>query len=195
LIRPLDASTRTPSPLKPSHEPHCSLPTKANPQKNKINIRRENSSGSDMAGFGAKTSSAVGAEGKTLSPDLKQTAAGEARTPRGLLTPESTPGPDTARLETDKARRQAEVAKAVVVTTPASPPGADTTGVTVDIGRGPVEPTKTSVPPNPSPDGTSDEGQRGYADEQKKKAVNRVLKCAPNKYYQILGVKFPQEDL
>lgn len=144
-----------------------------------------------MAGFGAETSSAVGAEGKTLSPDLKQTAADEARIPRGLPTPESTPDPDTARLEADKARRQAEVAKAVDVTTPDSPPGADTTGVTVDKGRGSVEPAQIAVRPNASPDGTSDEGQKGYADEQKKKAVSRVLKCAPNKYYQILGVKDP----
>ncbi|KAL9127047.1 MAG: hypothetical protein Q9217_004011 [Psora testacea] len=70
-----------------------------------------------MAAFGAKMPSAVEAEGKTLSPDLKKAAADDTRkqsdqAKTGLATPESTPGPDTDRLEADKARQHAEAAKA-----------------------------------------------------------------------------------
>ena len=61
--------------------------------------------------------SAVEAEGKALSPDLKKAAAEDARkqseqAKNSLPTPDSTPGPDTERLEADKARRQAESVEA-----------------------------------------------------------------------------------
>lgn len=62
---------------------------------------------------------AVEAEGKTISPNLKQAAADgkkklpdQAKTSLSLPIPESTPGPDTARIKANKARRQAEAAKA-----------------------------------------------------------------------------------
>ncbi len=150
-----------------------------------------------MAGFGAKMSSAVEAEGKKLSPDIKQIAVDEARkpaeqakTPQGLPTPESTPGPDTARLAADKGRREAEAVKAPDVTAQGSPSGVDTAGVAVDEGKDPVKPSQTAAPSGASPDGASDNDQREYTDEQKN-AVNRVMKCGSNKYYQILGVKDP----
>ena len=156
-----------------------------------------------MASFGAKASSAVEAEDKTPKPDFKQVAADEGRKPvkqagsaRGLPTPESTPGPDIARLQADKARRGAEVAKAPNATTKDSPSGTDTAGVTVEEGKDSANPSQTAMSSEEPPDDASDEDQRTYTDEQKN-AVNRVLKCEPNKYYRILEVKDPssKEDI
>ena len=146
-------------------------------------------------------SPAVGAEGKTLSPDPKQIAADEARkpveqAPTGLLTPEGTPGPDDARLEADKARRETEAAKAPSDAMALdSSTGPDNAGVTADKGKGPEKPPQTTVPLDQTPSDASDTGQRGYTDEQKS-AADRVLKCGPNQYYQILGLKdpSPKED-
>ena len=120
-----------------------------------------------MAGFGAKTSSAVEAEGKTLSPDPKQITADEARKPAeqakiptGLPTPESTPGLDTVRLEADKVRREAEVAKAPSnKVNPEKTSAPDNTGVTADKGKGPEKPSQTGLPPDQSQGGASDKGQ------------------------------------
>ncbi len=139
-----------------------------------------------MSGFGAKAPSAVEAKGRAVNPDVKQIAADEvnkqaeqARTSHGLPTPESTPGPETARLEADRARQQAEAAMAPSnVVTPESTSGPNTAGVTVDIGKGQAKPSQNAAPPDTSPDGASDQGQKGYTEEQKN-AVNRVLKCGP----------------
>jgi hypothetical protein len=151
-----------------------------------------------MSAFGAKGPSTIEAEGKALSPDPKQIAADkvntqaeQARASHGLPTPESTPGPDTARLEADRARQQAEAAMAPSnVVTPESTSGPDTAGVTANKGKGQAKPSQNAAPPDTSPDGASDKGQKGYTEEQKN-AVNRVLKCGPNQYYRILGVKDP----
>lgn len=142
--------------------------------------------------------STVEAEGKALSPDPKQIAADkvntqaeQARTSHGLPTPESTPGPDTARLEADKVRRQAEAAKAPSnIVTLESTSGPDTAGVMADKGKGQAKPSQNAAPPDTSPDGVSDKGQREYTDKQKN-IVNRVLKCGPKQYYRILGVNDP----
>lgn len=70
-----------------------------------------------MTGFGANIPSAVEAGGKAMSPDPKKAANDDARkqseqAKTGPPTPDSTPGPETERLEADKARQNAETAKA-----------------------------------------------------------------------------------
>ena len=56
---------------------------------------------------------AVDADGGTLSPNNKRPMINEAgkqtKMLHSLLIPESTPGPETARIEADKRRRQAEL--------------------------------------------------------------------------------------
>ena len=144
-----------------------------------------------MAGLGAKMPSAVGAEGETLSPDPKRIAGDEAKTSHGLPTPESTPGPDTARIETDKARQQAEAAKAPSrEVNVVSASDQDIAPAMVDKGKGRAGPSSSTAPLDASPDGGSDKGEEKDTKKQKN-AVDRVLKCEPNKYYQILGVKDP----
>lgn len=58
---------------------------------------------------------AVDADGGTLSPNNKRPMINEAgkqtKVLHSLLTPESTPGPETARIEADKGHRQAEATK------------------------------------------------------------------------------------
>lgn len=65
----------------------------------------------DMAGI----EPVVDADGGTLSPNSKRPVINEAgkqtKMLHSLLTPESTPGPETTRIEADKGRRQAEATK------------------------------------------------------------------------------------
>lgn len=126
-------------------------------------------------------SSAVEVEDKTLKSNSKQTATDGARKPaeqagtaHGLPKPESTLNPDTARLKADKARREAEAAKASNTTTPDSPSGADAAGITTDNGKDSAKPSQIVPSTEESLDGTSNEGQKKYTDEQKNTAY-RVL--------------------
>lgn len=122
-----------------------------------------------MPGFGEKVPSGATIDGKKKKSDPERAAADEVPGRTGLLTPGGTPQPESARLEADKARQQAKVAKA--------PTGTDDAGSSSGPGRAVV---------------TADEGQRQteYTEEQKK-AVERVLKCGPTQYYRILGVNDP----
>ncbi len=129
--------------------------------------------------------------GADLEAEKAFQQAEAAKASHGLATPESTPGPDTSRLEADKARQQAEAAKAPHgLATPQSTPGPDTSRLEADKARQQAGASQGAAPPDTSPDGASGEGQKNYTDEQKQ-AVERVLKCGPNKYYQILGVNDP----
>ena len=164
-----------------------------------------------MSGFGLNESSPVEAKIKTLEPSPKGIAADEAgkpteqggkpteqagkptqqaRTAPGLPTPESTPGPDTGRLEADKARRKEEAAKVPEVLASDSPSGVDTTDVRVNKGKDPVTSSQSAITPDASPENAPDNGQRGYTDEQKM-AAERVLKCGASQYYKILNVPDP----
>lgn len=78
--------------------------------------------------------------GKTLRSDPKKTTANPAhkiaeqsKITHGLATPESTPSLWTARLEVDKARREAEAAKASDVGTSDSPSGVDSVNINTSI--------------------------------------------------------------
>ena len=141
--------------------------------------------------------SAVNAEDKTVSPDPKQITANQAQTPaqqaetaQGLPTPESTSGPDTARLEAEKARRETKAATSPNAMVPASQSDRDAASVITNSAENPAKSSQFVASTDKSSDGASTEGQRNYTEEQKNAAI-RVLKCAPNKYYQILGVKDP----
>ena len=134
---------------------------------------------------------------KALEPSPKEVAAKEAGKPteqagtaNGLLTPESTPGPDTARLEADKTRQKVEAAKVPDVMVLDSPSGADATDVMVNQGKDPVKSSQSAIVPDASPDNAPDNRQRGYTDEQKL-AAERVLKCGASQYYKILNVPDP----
>jgi hypothetical protein len=142
-----------------------------------------------MAGFGAKEEKTLSADPKQIPTDEARKPVEQAKKPTGLLTPESTPGPDTARLEADKARREAE-AKASNEVNPGKPSAPDTAGVMANKEKGPEKMPEMALPADQSQGGASDKGQKGYTDEQKN-AVKRVLKCGPNQYYQILGLKDP----
>lgn len=62
-----------------------------------------------MAAFGAK-GPAVESEGKKANAKPKATKGDRTRVSGGLPTPESTPAPEDARVEHDKARQKAEKA-------------------------------------------------------------------------------------
>ena len=148
-----------------------------------------------MSGFGLNESLPVEAKTKTLEPSPKGVAADEtgkpteqATTAPGLPTPESTPGPDPARLEADKERQKKEAAKVPVVSD--SPSGTDTTDVTVNKGKELVKLSQSEGAPDASPENAPDNGQRKYTDNQKLVA-ERVLACEPSQYYDILGVPDP----
>ena len=150
-----------------------------------------------MSGFKLIEPSLVEAKTKMIEPSPKGVAADEAgklteqaRTAHGLPTPESTPGPDTARLEADKARQKKEAAEVPDVVVSNSPSGVDTADVIVNKGKDPVKPSQSAIAPEASPENAPDNGQRAYTEEQKLK-VERVLKCAPTQYYKILGVQDP----
>lgn len=129
--------------------------------------------------------------GADLEAEKAFQQAEAAKAPHGLATLESTPGPDTSRLEADKARQQAETAKAPHgLATPQSMPGLDITRFEADNATKQAGASQGAAPPDVSPDGASSEGQKNHTNEQKK-AVERVLNCGPNKYYQILGVNDP----
>ncbi len=129
--------------------------------------------------------------GADLEAEKAFQQAEAAKASHGLATLESTPGPDTSRLEANKARQQAEAAKAPHgLATPQSTPGPNTSRLEADKATKQAGASQGAAPPDTSPDGASGEGQKNYIDEQKQ-AVERVLKCGPNKYYQILGVNDP----
>lgn len=150
-----------------------------------------------MASFGKKVQLEVEGEANLRRAGPKQIIASEAdevtekgRTSRGLLTPETTPGPESNRLEADKARREAETTKAMPAqAAPQITSGEDSVMVTA----GEEDQTKSSqiaATPDAPPNGISHDSERKYTVKQKN-AVDRVLKCDSKKYYQILGVKDP----
>ena len=148
-----------------------------------------------MFAFEENMSSAENAEDKTLSPDFKQIATSQAQTStqqagiaQGLSTSESTSDSDTARLEAEKARRETEIAAALNATIPASQFDRDAASVTMNSGENSAESTQIVTFTNKSSNDALGEAQRNYIEKQKN-AVIRVLKCASNKYYQILEVK------
>jgi len=165
----------------------------------------------------------IGTQKNLPTPDSGQKKAQKARTTHGLETPESTPGPDDARIIADTVRQKENLARpALGLATPESTPGPDEGRIEADKARQSAKAALStvieapsiqskpayegdSVPPSPDTLGNQmsmqlkhggEKEPHKYTDAQKS-AVDRILACGPKQYYKILDLEetSPKEDI